>query len=94
MAKIGSNNYRAMASGLKMSDFSKWLEAEGGNQTRKLQFVGKKVSAAKSKGVKPPRSTSGLVLQTLTTKNREANETARQVFLQFVLKQCGVKTKK
>ena len=93
MAKIGSNNYRAMADGLKMSDFSKWLEAEGGNQTRKLQFVGKKVSAAKSKGVKPPRSTSGLVLQTLTTKNREANETARQVFLQFVLKQCGVKTK-
>ena len=30
MAKIGNNNYQAMASGLKMSDFSTWLKAEGG----------------------------------------------------------------
>ena len=93
MAKIGNNNYQTMASGLKMSDFSTWLKAEGGDEERMLQFVGKKVSASKSKGVKLPKSTSGVGLQTLASANKAASKTARQVFLQFVLKQCGVTTK-
>ena len=77
MAKIGNNNYKAMANELKMADLQAWLREESKDETRRVQFV----------------SSNGLKPATLKSKDRKANETARQVFLQFVLKQCKVKTK-